>query len=339
MVVDPDSNISPDDIALLLSVPLTQADFVAAVGTSDWLSKFNTAGLDGATRAQRLTDRWNTEFWPLFPEPLLHLRDFAADLKVEVRLGAKLLDIRECTSSKSVVILFAHWKGPELVSDDFVKPVDRGHFVERLRSCEMETPFVRYLSAALSANESRRPGLKDRLLTFVSGLLGGGPNRGPSLRDVLTKALMVDIAEEYGTSGGVQQVLELDITRMSRRRDTMDSVFQGLLNPGNRLELPDGFHTKEETEVSIASSFEGVLDLTVCTSTVLGDYIGARRRHALRVVQFPTVQELLWGAECISKTLRLVAEDCQPYLRARLMASKLVEQEVRRLGHQNGVAS
>ena len=141
---------------------------------------------------------------------------------------------------------------------------------------------------------------------------------------MLSEALLVDIAEEQGTAEGVQKVLELDITRMSRRRDTMDSIFQGLLNPGNRLELPDGLHTKEETELSIASSFEGVLDLTVCTSTVLGDYVGGRRRHAFRVVQFPTVQELLWGAECVSKTLQLVAEDSQPYLRARLMASRIL---------------
>ena len=160
MVVDPDSNISPADIALLLGVPpvVTEADFVAAVGTSDWLSKFNTLNLDAATRAQRLADRWNSEYWPLVAEPLQHLHDFAAGLKVDVRLGATLSDIRECTSSKSVVILFAHWKGPEVVSDDFIKPVNREHFSQRLCSCEMEKPLVRYLSAALSANESRRLG-------------------------------------------------------------------------------------------------------------------------------------------------------------------------------------
>src|SRR5713226_10447056 len=72
--------------------------------------------------------------------------------------------------------------------------------------------------------------------------------------------------------------------------------------------------------------------MSLCTSTVLGDYIAARRKHALRTVQFPTVQELLWGAKCISETLRLVTEHCLPYLRARKMASNIVEQAVRQLG-------
>jgi hypothetical protein len=151
--------------------------------------------------------------------------------------------------------------------------------------------------------------------------------------------LTADIPEEHVTSDGVQRILELAITRMSRRRDVIDYVFQGLLQPGNRLELSDGLHTKEETEVAIVGSFVGVLDLTVCTSTVLGDYIAARRKNALRTVQFSAVQELLWGAKCISETLRLVAKECLPYLAARGMASDIIEQAVRQLGLQRNLTS
>ena len=338
MAISPDSSISADRIALLLSVPLTEADFAAAVGTSDWLSKFDNVSLDAATRAQGLANRWKTEYYPLVAQPLRDLAEYASGLKIEVRQNATLLDIRECTLSSSVVILFAHWKGPEILSDDFVRPVDREQFVRRVRSCESQTPFVRRLSTSISPETPPPDGVMDRVSSLISRLRGRR-SRNSNLRDTLSEMLTADIPEEHVTSDGVQRILELAITRMSRRRDVIDYVFQGLLQPGNRLELSDGLHTKEETEVAIVGSFVGVLDLTVCTSTVLGDYIAARRKNALRTVQFSAVQELLWGAKCISETLRLVAKECLPYLAARGMASDIIEQAVRQLGLQRNLTS
>ena len=119
-------------------------------------------------------------------------------------------------------------------------------------------------------------------------------------------------------------VLEHEITRSARRRDEIDAMFVGLLRPGNLLELFDGLHGKEVVESAIAPGVTGILDLTTCTSTVLADYIAARRHHEIRTVQFPTVQEFLWCAKCVEASLQLVVVNAMPYQEARRLAGNAI---------------
>ena len=150
-----------------------------------------------------------------------------------------------------------------------------------------------------------------------------------SLVQILSEAVTSSLNETDPSNR--LSVLESDDTRFARQRDHLDSMFKGLLRPGNRLELFDGLHSKESVEEALSTHFEGVLDLTSCTSTILGDYLGAKRKHRMRTVQFNSVQEVLWGSRCVSLALRIHAEQNISYQQARLLASQIMKHELKRV--------
>jgi hypothetical protein len=148
------------------------------------------------------------------------------------------------------------------------------------------------------------------------------------LAAILREALDADI-DEPRLDDAVDEVAEHPVTRSARRRDALDALFQGLLRPGNRLELYDGLHSKEAVEAAIAPTFEGVIDLTTCTSTVLADHVSAKRRFRLRTIQFPTVQDVLWGANCVKAALQIQHTTGVTYQEARQIAYIELEKAVR----------
>ena len=97
------------------------------------------------------------------------------------------------------------------------------------------------------------------------------------------------------------------------------------LNPGD---WPAHYPFADETEAAIAASFTGVLDLTCCTSTYLADFIGARRRNALRTVQFPQPQKFDWAVRCAQLALQLLLDGQGDYLAARKRANDQLTQLV-----------
>lgn len=299
-------------VSLLIALPMTQAGFETRVTESDWLSKFNDRDLDDAERAAQFADRWRLDYSPNIAEPLQQLVTMAAGRGIAVTMEATLDALGNATASASIVILFAHWKGPEVLLDDFA--VDRAEFERR------------------AAGDS---GLLGRWLhhRFAPPERGGSAwnwfRRRPkplSLRGVLEE--FVERPDDDLPSDGVDVVLEADFTRMARRRDELDAFFTGAIRPGNRLELYDGLHAKEEVERIIAADFAGVLDLTTCTSTYLADHIASCRKHCLHTVQFPAVQDLLWAAHCITLTLELFLDQHIPYLQARACATAIMERVI-----------
>jgi hypothetical protein len=323
MGLHPASKVSLSDLALLLAVPLTEEEFVSAAGKSDWLSKYYDQDLDAANRSETLKRHWSDEYLPFVAEPLQKLADLARELSVEIRPRAELADVTECSASKSVLILFAHWKGPEVLTDDFVTRIETSEFLKRAQ--KSETALAKWIAASLCSNAYQEH--KKSIVAHILAALRWNSSRG--VRQVLADALNVPLPGDI-PGPGINKVLERPITRMTQRRDEIDALFVGLVKPGNRLELFDGLHAKEDVESSIAGSFEGILDLTVCTSTVLADYIAARRHQRLRTVQFPTVQDFLWGAQCISETLKLVARH-HSYLQARVTANQVLRDAVREI--------
>jgi hypothetical protein len=277
-----DLRICPADIALLLAVPLSNSDFVTAVGGSDWLSKYHDPDLSTKARSNALEGYWSDEYLPLVAEPLQKLRDLAISLSVDVRTGVHLSDLQECSVSKSVLILFAHWKGPEVLTEDLVAPINLSEFLGRAQ--KSETALAQWLRVKL------RDGIQPKRGSLSSLIWGKLKRRSrSSVRDVLANALTVVLPEDVPTNG-IQKVLEYPITCMTRRRDEIDSLFLGLVKPGNRLELFDGLHTKEEVECSIAGPFEGILpakrlrrlqkNSPVSTETIVGiDFLFEESRN------------------------------------------------------------
>ena len=314
-----------DTRAILIGLPVTIEEFLARVRDSDWLGKYRRTDLDAGRYQEWLESTWTREYEPLVASPLRALQEVAGSLAASLSTRATIADVREATAKHAVVILFAHWKGPEMTNDDLVTPVSREAFLAKAQGSE--STIGAWMTDQL---RSDLPGHGRKRVGWLRAIFGGSAAlREPTLREILQGALHAQLDNDPGT-GGVDEVIEDPLTRMARRREVLDALFAGLLQPGNRLELFDGLHAKEAVESAIAVDFTGVLDFTCCTSTHLADFISSRRRLALRTVQFPTVQDFLWGATCVKIALRLSMTDGGPgYLEARQQALKLLEHEVR----------
>ena len=306
---------------ILLGVPLDFEEFTVRVDESDWLGKFRDES-NPAARQQRLESTWHAEYLPLVARPLLELVKASAAFGVPVQRRATLASLHKATSERSVVVLFAHWKGPEISNDDFIEPIDGNSFLQRASG--ETTTLGKWLANRLQGLIADKTNWRAKLFSLFRS------SGYQSLRGALGEALEADFDEDE-PGDVVDEIVEHPVTRAARRRDALDSLLRGLIRPGNRLELFDGLHSKETVETTIAKDFEGVIDLTTCTSTYLADYVAAKREFRLRTIQFPTVQDVVWGANCVIAALELRAAAGIPYQEARSIAARQLEQAVREI--------
>lgn len=295
-------SVKLDNIAILIALPVSKRDFLTRVQESDWLGKFRDTSLDREALERSLCERWSREYYSLVAEPLLSLIDSAHRLGAEIKTQARLNDISEMSAKKGVVIIFAHWKGAEVIYDDITSDVSLQKFVDQ--GDASDAPIARWIVAQLSQAENHRV----------------------ALDDVLNEALLSELP--YPHKVGSLRILESDISRSAERRDQIDKIFNGLLRPGNRLELYDGLHDKMAIASSISPRFEGVLDLSACNSMVLGTYLAGQGKNRFRTVQFPKVVEFLWAATVVQGTLSLIASGGFSYQEARLAVTQILNEAV-----------
>ena len=67
-------------------------------------------------------------------------------------------------------------------------------------------------------------------------------------------------------------------------RDIIDAAFYPQIRRGNLLELFDGLHPPAEVIATIPVNFEGVLDLSCCTSSVFASLLRLERGALLNVI-------------------------------------------------------
>jgi hypothetical protein len=295
---------TPDEVSLLIGIALTEAGFHERVKTSDWLNRFG--------EPETAEAYWRDIYLPLIVEPMQELVAKANKLKVQVTDGT-LSEVACATNHSSVVIVMAHWRDSHVEFDDLAAGLSREAWRER--SLRHSSPLARWLTTRLEEKPS------SPLIRWLPAL---GKKRLDPVDQILRKALIVELPEE---AAGPQPALirESPMTRAARRRAEIDSIFDGMIRPGNRLELLDGLHSKEVFEAAIAPDFDGVIDFAACTSTILADYVAHRRRNRLRLVQAPNPIEFVGTAPIVAGTLELLAGGLFSYQEARTNARALWE--------------
>jgi hypothetical protein len=311
------------DVVLVIGVPITFSQFVARVRASDWLSKFDEPDADGQAWETALASRWAREYLPFVAKPLQELIRQAAEMKMDVVTEATLPVLGEATRTHQVVVLFAHWKGPELVNDDIVAPGALTEFAKRAeRAQDLRGQWLRRRLQDLIGNNANVGN------TLSGWLRWGSQNKATTLRDVLAEAVVHGPDEAASPKDGIDVVAVSDVVRLAKNREYMNDLFQGLLRPGNRAELYDGLHSKESIEAALPPGFDGVLDLVLCNSAVPAEYIGSRAKHRFRLVESQTAQDFLWSSHCVGLACRLYLEQQLSYLQARLLAGSILEAAV-----------
>jgi hypothetical protein len=307
-------------VTLVFGIPLTLDEFMARLdartGSSDFLAKFDDRGLEGEELRANQRRWWTSRYEPNVAQPLTKLALEAVAMGCAIRRRATIRDLAAAARDDAIVIVISHWKGPEFSNDDFLPNFD-DQLAARLAA--VDHPL------AIASFQLMRP--RRGWLPFTRR----HPLRG---RDAVRQALDT-LLQDQEVAGDIHH--ELDATRRARRRDLLDEWLRGLVRPGNRLELFDGLHPAAEISHAIPALFTGVLDLTVCTSTYLGDRLGHAAAQRFRTVQFVAVQDLLEAAIRISLTLRFFATVPElSYLQARAEVSKgypkVVEHIARHVG-------
>jgi hypothetical protein len=317
-------------MSLLLGLPVDREEFVQRVSESDWLAKFHDPDLGPEEQNAAIATRWESEYLPFVAGPLERLIEVAKGFGVQVKQRATIEDLSEATRTNEIVIIFAHWKGSEFVNDDFTQSVEAGIFLKRIG--KPKTPLQKWLANRFSEEELGSTARPKTFASRIARTFGFSKENGKGPRDILSEALGNVALNSPAREDGIDGVVEHEETRKARRREELDLLFEGLVRPGNRLELYDGMHSKEKVGAALAVDFRGILDLTICTSMVLGDFIAARGKHMFRTVQFPTLQEVLWGTTCVEYALKWVRENKMQYLQARSVAIAAVEQSIREHG-------
>lgn len=315
---------------ILLGVPCDFDEFAARVDQSDWLAKYRQDDEDPIEAAAGLRRWWDDEVQPMVAQPIAELVASALELGVDVVRRATLADVRAATATSDVVIVFAHWKGYEFVGDDL--GLQAAPLALLQRAAQSPTPLGRWLEGRLDALAGTGPS-STRLLDRVRALFR--PRPPANLVELLGEALNAPLREP-APERVVDGILETPVIRLSRRRADIDRLFDGLVRPGNRLELFDGMHSMEQLAAAIAPTFRGWLDLTTCTSAVLADHLLRAHRNAFRMVQFERVQDLLWHAYCIRIALQLSAQTDMNYAAARQAAYDTLENVVKTVHPNHG---
>lgn len=298
-------------LTVLLGLPSTEADFLARLeapreAASDFLGKFDGGDLEGEAREALHRHWWRGQYDAIVAAPLRRIARQAEALGFSVRENACLADLKDCDPD-GVVVVISHWKGAEFSNDDFGSDFDA-----RLGPClaHDDHPLAQAIREAMTPAPRRWPAARPR-------------PQGP--RAAVRKSLDAQV-EDHGLGAGHQ---ELATTRRFRRRAWLDRRLAGLVRPGLRLELNDGLHDADSIYRALPEGFSGVIDLVVCTSTYLGDRLGALSRQRIRTVQFLEPQSFEEAAIRLGYVLDVYAATTSSYLETRAVVAKAYDQALR----------
>lgn len=160
-----------------------------------------------------------------------------------------------------VVTIFAHWRFTSIKEEDIINP---SAILDLLRSSQ--EPIHRLIRKEVLL---RHPDYLEQERAERQSL-------ATLLNEIASAANDTYLRSRGSCSEGI---LEVNPAQTILHRVTFESAFAGFLRAADAIELSDGMHTVSEFAESIPATFDGVLDLTVCHSMVLGGAVKAKRPH------------------------------------------------------------
>jgi hypothetical protein len=235
----------PSDCALVVTVPLERAEFMADIHSgTDFLDQF---------RARQRT-RLLEVLWTIYEASVVTTATIIARAKrrgVTVCRRSGLVDFTRCLEQHAVVTLVAHWR-----------------------------------SARFRANEIEDPDAVRRLL-FPEQAAGGSrhPPTADGIAEALNRRLECDFQRpadgRVDDSGQAAAETRRQYALWKARQDAQDRLGAAVRRGGPGVEFVEGVVDVDKIVAAIPASFSGVLDLTVCNSTLLAEEIRRRRRFGL----------------------------------------------------------
>lgn len=259
--------VTTSDCALALAVPLTRAEFL---GDLDPRSPHDFAKRIALRRPKIRPDvLWEDHYGPV----AALLGRVEEDVKahgVAVHRGVTLGGLRDLLARYPVVTVVAHWRFPCFGPADILDPAGL------LRGLQA--------SSSLIARSMR-----DRIERLNTGLMTRQAKDQPAADDLaVALAAELDAAVEptrtfYEQRGRGRSDADPFAPPVRVTRAALEEEFPTAIRPGPAVELRDGLHAVADVVDAFPEGFDGVVDLSVCNSVILGEAI-KRRHHGCLVI-------------------------------------------------------
>lgn len=246
-----DKRVYPKDCSVLMTLPVTREDFFSDLqnGRKDFLRSQN---FDSAYSNQ---EKWDG-FKKRAADDVLKMIDCLREQGVNVILRATLKDLVAVQRKSKVIVLFAHWRSGLALREEDI----RWEKIGDVSMLPALSPVRRLLEASSTA------ALRKKITRRLNEILptealcshpwfGQGPNQRPA-------------TEEH---------------RVYLNRKFLDKQFPGVFGPNTSVEFADGLAPIEMVAGSFARTFQGIVDLSVCNSILLGELIRTQSPKCLIV--------------------------------------------------------
>jgi hypothetical protein len=251
-------SVSPRDCALAFALPLTEERFLSDLRSPE---HDYAAFICEDFRVDGVEDEY---YWrKVYRRFAVGMSRRCEDVErrgVTVVRDATARDFASLFDRHAVVTIVSHWRFCAVRPEEIVAP-----------------------RAILEA-------LHDPPNELVAAFRAALPGEPGDSREALAAALNAVIEAghaAYGNEGRVP-LQELKIPAVRLTRPTLERAFAGAIAPGRSVEFADGMKTIAEFVDCIPPPFDGLLDLTVCNSAVLGHEVKALRRCVVAVNRHPT---------------------------------------------------
>lgn len=198
--------------------------------------------------------------------------------------AAGLDALKVAAKAPGVVVIVGHWRGPNFHSSDL--RIDADRFFGLVETSQSD--FSAWVKTALGADA------EGRVLRPTAPR-----DRKAELASLLNERVLKKFGAEIDRPVETSSDNDTFICR-TLAREMLEKTFPSVFEPGNALELRDGFHKAEAVRDAFAANWSGIAELAVCNSEYLALTIKSER--ADRRVIFSRLEQYP------SKSIRILTE-------------------------------
>jgi hypothetical protein len=276
------------DCALLFALPLTREDYDAAVRGECLADYGSQLGAD--------PDRiWDTKYARAAASGIA-LGKEAERMGAQVYWRANLNAISDASRHCRCLVIFAHMTGAYYRADQIL---------------DLE-------------------GVRARVADRAGPLQEWNAYEGSDVEHLVDA--LNSLIERRALLGGLPDMLKADGLRSPARgqalcRDQVDVWLEGLVEPGNRIELFDGLHSPFAFSAAVAPGFHGEIDLATCSLTVIAAVVEMERGFAITFSARAALTVPRPEFVATQKALRLFAVAQGSYLDCRAKIAAIIDEE------------
>lgn len=252
--------VSPPDCALAVAVPLTREQFLEDLShpdSKDYASHIKRENfLDGAS------DEYYCDLFERSARVARRVCDDVEALGVTVRRDGRLADLTNLMRHFKVVTLVTHWRFTTLLPEDIIDPNALWH--------ALTFPESRVQQAIARAASGFDPKLFSEK-AFYEQFDTLGTRLATVLNSVISASHALYSVSNHASPLDMNVAASPMIERLTRVE--LEQSFPELIAFGRSVEFSDGMRCVPEIVTAVPKGFDGLLDLTTCSSVILGKAI------------------------------------------------------------------